>query len=72
MLLIDQMTPCNVKAVAFSDKPTDSYRPTLHFPSALQSVLESLRSFFLFFGPETLLFRLTLISFHQTTDTVSD
>ncbi len=41
ILTMDQMTMCNVKGVAWSDKPTENYHPVLQFPFAAQSVLAS-------------------------------
>ncbi len=38
------MSTCNVKEVARSNKPTDNYRPTLQFPSALRSFIASFGS----------------------------
>lgn len=41
---------CVVKGIARSDEPTETYHPTLHFLSALQSILASFSSFFWFFS----------------------
>lgn len=36
---VDQMAMCNMKGVARIKEPTDNYHPSLHFSSALHSVL---------------------------------
>lgn len=42
---------CNVKWVAHGDLATDNYDPTLHCPSAVQSILASFSLLFWFSGP---------------------
>ncbi len=54
ILVVDQMTICNVKVVNDSDEPTENYYPTLKFPSAVRSILLSLSSLFWFYGPHCL------------------
>lgn len=48
MLTMNQMTVCNVKWVAHGDIATDNCDPTLHCPSAVQSILASFSLLFLF------------------------
>lgn len=49
MLIIDQMTVCNVNGLLVVAKPTENYHTTLHFHSALRRVVASFSSFICFF-----------------------
>lgn len=42
------MTTCNVKVIAQTDKPIETYRPALLFSSVLLSLLASIGSLFWF------------------------
>lgn len=55
MLTTDQMTACNVKVIARTDKPIETHRPALLFASVPLSLLASVGSLFWFSWTQTTL-----------------